>query len=102
MPANLTSKLILAAALAWTQVLQLGPYVAGGILLAAVLGQLDLPRRWGRWLGRSGPGTVLGAACLGGVSPLAAPGAGARGRGIAAQPAGGAAGPAIEAGGFAE
>jgi len=70
MPANLTSKLILAAALAWTQVLQLGHYVAGGILLAAVLGQLDLPRRWGRWLGRSGPGTVLGAACLGGVSPL--------------------------------
>ncbi|MBE9508824.1 MAG: permease, partial [Chloroflexi bacterium] len=70
MPANLSSKLILAATLAWTQVLQLGPYVIGGILLAALLGQLDLPRRWGRWLNRSGPETVLGAACLGGVSPL--------------------------------
>jgi uncharacterized membrane protein YraQ (UPF0718 family) len=70
MPANLSSKLILAATLAWTQVLQLGPYVIGGILLAALLGQLDLPRRWGRWLNRSGPEIVLGAACLGGVSPL--------------------------------
>ena len=70
MPANLSSKLVLAAALAWTQVLQLGPYVIGGILLAALLGQLDLPRRWGRWLNRSGPEIVLGAACLGGVSPL--------------------------------
>jgi uncharacterized membrane protein YraQ (UPF0718 family) len=70
MPANLTSHLVLAAMLAWTQVLELGPYVAGGILLAALLGQLDLPRRWGRWLSRSGPGTVLGAICLGGASPL--------------------------------
>jgi len=70
MPANLTSHLILAAMLAWSQVLQVGPYVAGGILLAALLGQLDLPRRWGRWLNHSGPGVALGAACLGGISPL--------------------------------
>jgi len=70
MPANLTSHLILAATLAWTQVLQLGPYVAGGILLAVLLGQLDLPRRWGRWLNHDGPATVVGAACLGGASPL--------------------------------
>ena len=70
MPANLPSHLILAATLAWTPILQLGPYVAGGILLAALLGQLDLPRRWGRWLSHSGPGVVLGAACLGGTSLL--------------------------------
>ena len=70
MPANLTSHLILAATLAWSQVLQLSPYVAGGILLAALLGQLDLPRRWGHRLNRSGPGAVVGAACLGGTSPL--------------------------------
>jgi len=70
MPANLTSHLILAATLAWAQVLQLGPYVAGGILLAVLLDQLDLPCRWGNWLNHSGPGAVLGAACLGGASPL--------------------------------
>jgi hypothetical protein len=70
MPANLTSHLILTATLAWSQVLQLGPYVAGGILLAALLGQLDLPLRWGHRLSRSGPGAVVGAACLGGASPL--------------------------------
>ena len=70
MPANLISRLILAATLAWAQVLRLGPYVAGGILLALLLGRLDLPRRWGHWLNRSRPGTVLGAACLGGASPL--------------------------------
>lgn len=70
MPANLTSHLILAATAAWTQVLQLGPYVVGGILLATLLGQLDLPRRWGHRLSRSGPEAVLGAACLGGASPL--------------------------------
>jgi hypothetical protein len=67
---DLRSGLVLAAVTAWRQVLQLGPYVAAGILVAALLGQLDLPRRWGRWLSHSGPGTVLGAACLGGVSPL--------------------------------
>lgn len=70
MPANLTSHLILAATLAWDQVLGLGPYVAGGILLALLMGRLDLPRRCAHWLGRSGPGAVLGAACLGGASPL--------------------------------
>lgn len=70
MPANLTSRLVLAATLAWDQVLDLGPYVVGGIMLAALLGRLDLPRRWGKWLSRSGTGTVLGAACLGGASPL--------------------------------
>jgi len=70
MPADLRSVLILAATLAWSQVLQLGPYVAGGILLAALLGRLDLPHRWGHLLNRSGPGVTLGAACLGGVSPL--------------------------------
>ena len=70
MPADLTSLLILAAKHAWTQVLNLGPYVAGGILLAALLGRLDLPRRWGHLLKQSGPGTVIGATCLGGASPL--------------------------------
>jgi len=70
MPANLTSRLVLAATLAWDQVLDLGPYVVGGIMLAALLGRLDLPRLWGKWLSRSGPGAVLGAACLGGASPL--------------------------------
>ena len=70
MIADVRSALVLAALLAWRQVLELGPYVAGGILLAALLGQLDLPHRWGRWLSRSGMGAVLGAACLGGASPL--------------------------------
>jgi uncharacterized membrane protein YraQ (UPF0718 family) len=70
MPANLTSHLIMAATLAWSQVLQLGPYVAGGILLAALLGRLDLPRRWGRRLAQRSAGAVIGAACLGGSSPL--------------------------------
>jgi uncharacterized membrane protein YraQ (UPF0718 family) len=70
MPANATSYLILAARTAWDQVLQLGPYVVGGILLAALLGQLDLPHRLPHRLGQSSSGAVLGAACLGGVSPL--------------------------------
>ena len=70
MIADLRSGLVLTAVTAWRQVLQLGPYVAGGILLAALLGQLDLPRRWGSRLSRSGPGAMLGAACLGGASPL--------------------------------
>ena len=60
----------MAAVVAWRQVLQLGPYVAGGILLASLLGQLDLVRRWGRMLGQGGPWMVLWAACLGGASPL--------------------------------
>ena len=70
MIANLCSGLVLAAVIAWKQVLQLGPYVAGGILLASFLGQLDLHRRWGHWLNRNGPGAVVGAVCLGGASPL--------------------------------
>jgi len=70
MPADLTSAMILAASSAWTQVLQLGPYVAGGILLAALAAQLDLPRRWAGRLRGSGSAPVLGGACLGGLSPL--------------------------------
>jgi uncharacterized membrane protein YraQ (UPF0718 family) len=70
MPANLTSNLILTAMAAWSQVLQLGPYVIGGILLATLLGQLDLPRRWRHRLNHSGATAVLGATCLGGASPL--------------------------------
>jgi len=70
MIANLRSGLVLAAVIAWDQVLQLAPYVAGGILLASFLGQLDLPRRWGHRLNRSGPWAVAGAVCLGGASPL--------------------------------
>lgn len=70
MVTDLRSGLILAATTAWEQVLQLGPYVAGGILLAVLLGHLDLPRRWSRRLSHGGPGTVVVAACLGGVSPL--------------------------------
>ena len=68
MIANLCSGLVLAAVIAWKQVLQLGPYVAGGILLASFLGQLDLHRRWGHWLNRSGPWAVGGAVCLGGAA----------------------------------
>jgi len=75
MPANLISHLILAATLAWNQVLRLGPYVVGGILLSLLMGRLDLPRRCAHWLSRSGPGAVLGAACLGGASPLCTIGA---------------------------
>jgi uncharacterized membrane protein YraQ (UPF0718 family) len=70
MPANLTSRLILTATLAWDQIIQLGPYVVSGILLAALLGQLDLPHRWRNWLHQGNPATVVGAACLGSVSPL--------------------------------
>lgn len=70
MPAHITSRLILAATVAWDQVLQLGPYVGSGILLAALLSRLDLPRRWGHWLNRGRLATVLGATCLGGASPL--------------------------------
>jgi len=70
MPVDLTSRLVLAATSAWAQVLRLSPYVAGGVLLATLLSQLDLPRHWGAQMHYSGPGVVLGAACLGGVSPL--------------------------------
>ncbi|HIE38109.1 MAG TPA: hypothetical protein EYP77_03405, partial [Anaerolineae bacterium] len=70
MVADFRSGLVLVAVTAWRQVLQLGPYVAGGVVLAALLGQLDLPRRGLRWLGRGGPLPALGAACLGTASPL--------------------------------
>ncbi|RLC71393.1 MAG: hypothetical protein DRJ03_29085 [Chloroflexi bacterium] len=70
MPANSTSLLILAAMQAWLQVFRLGPYAVAGILLAALLGRLDLPRRWAHWLNHRGAVAVLGAACLGGTSPL--------------------------------
>jgi len=70
MVTDLRSGLLLTAVMAWRQVLQLGPYVAGGIASAALLGQFDLPRRWRGWLRRGGPLPVAGAACLGGISPL--------------------------------
>ena len=67
---DLRSGLVLTAMSAWQRVLELGPNVAGGILLAVPLGRLNLPRRWRHWLSRRGSWRVLGAACLGGVSPL--------------------------------
>lgn len=70
MPVSIRSGFVLMAMLAWQQVLQVGPYVAAGVLLAAVVGQFDLPlQRW-RWLRRGSLPTALGAACLGVVSPL--------------------------------
>jgi uncharacterized membrane protein YraQ (UPF0718 family) len=70
MIADWRSGLVLAAVIAWRRMIQLGPYVVLGTLLAALLGQADLPRRWGRSMAHVGPGAVLGAACLGGASPL--------------------------------
>lgn len=64
------SVLILTALAAWRQLLQLGPYVVGGILVSVLLGHLDLLRRPGHWLSRSSPWAVVAATCLGGVSPL--------------------------------
>ncbi len=76
MVGDLGSGLVLVAVTAWQQVLQLGPFVGVGILLAALLNQFDLPRRWSQvwskrgWLQRGSPASVLVAACLGGLSPL--------------------------------
>lgn len=42
----------------------------GGVVLAALLGQLDLVGRWSGTRIRGGFPSVLGAACLGGISPL--------------------------------
>ncbi len=70
MVADLRSGLVLAAVRAWEQVLHLGPYVLAGTILAALLGQLDPLRRWGRRFRPGRPGIVLGAACLGGMSPI--------------------------------
>jgi len=69
MVTDLRSTLVLISITAWRQVIQLGPYVIGGVLLAALLGQLDL-RRWLACLSRSSPISILGAACVGGLSPL--------------------------------
>jgi len=70
MVADLFSGLVLTAVTAWQQVLQMGPYVLGGVVLAAILGQFDLPLRWRRWMGRGGPLAVFGATILGSASPL--------------------------------
>ena len=70
MVCDLPSNLVLASLSAWQRVLQLGPYVAGGILLAVLLRRLDLPRVLGQWLRHRGPAMVLGGAFLGGISPL--------------------------------
>jgi uncharacterized membrane protein YraQ (UPF0718 family) len=70
MVADLYSGLVLIAVMAWLQVVQLGPYVIAGIVLAALLGQFDLARRWSQHLTNGKPANVLSAACLGGLSPL--------------------------------
>ena len=67
---DLRSGLVLTATAAWRQVLQLGPYVVGGVLLAVAISHLDVPSRLGRWLNRGDARTVVAAACLGGISPL--------------------------------
>lgn len=69
MVTDLCSTLVLISITAWRQVMQLGPYVIGGVLMAALLGQFDLRRWWSR-LSRSSPASILGAACAGGLSPL--------------------------------
>ena len=69
MATDVRSILVLIAVTAWHQVVQLSPYVIGGVLLAALLGQLDL-RRWLSWSGRGNPSSIFGAACVGGLSPL--------------------------------
>jgi uncharacterized protein len=70
MVTDVRSGLVLIAVTAWQQIIQLAPYVAGGVVLAALLGQLDVSRRCRVWLGRGGPVSVVGAACLGSISPL--------------------------------
>lgn len=67
---DVRSGLVLVAVTAWRQVLEIGPYVAAGVVLAAALGQLDPPQRWRRILRRGRPLPVVGAACLGGASPI--------------------------------
>jgi len=69
MVTDVRSILVLIAIAAWQQIVQLGPYVIVGVLMAALLGQLDLSRRLA-WLSRSGPASILGAACAGSLSPL--------------------------------
>jgi hypothetical protein len=75
------SIMVSIAVAAWRQIVQLGPYVLGGVLLAAVAGQLELARRWLAGLSRaqSAPRRDVlwmgGAACLGMLSPLSTYGA---------------------------
>jgi len=64
------SWLVLTAVTAWQQVIQLGPFVIGGVVLAAFSGQFDLSRRLHKWLRCGGVMPVIGAACLGSISPL--------------------------------
>lgn len=70
MVADLPSGLVLTAVIAWRQVLQLGPYVLGGVLLAALLGQFGRLHRWSPRLTAGGPVPVVAAALLGGLSPI--------------------------------
>jgi uncharacterized membrane protein YraQ (UPF0718 family) len=70
MVADLRSGLVLTAIEAWRQVVELGPYVVGGVIVAVLLGRLDLLRRLGNRLGHRGAWAMVGAACLGGASPL--------------------------------
>lgn len=70
MVADVGSCLVLIAVTAWRQVLQLGPYVAIGIVLAALLRQLDADRLLRKLLSQGGPAQVLCSACLGGLSPF--------------------------------
>jgi uncharacterized membrane protein YraQ (UPF0718 family) len=70
MVTNLTSGLVLAASIAWRQIVQLGPYVLGGVALAALLSQLDLLRRWHLPTDCRTPLPLLGATCLGILSPI--------------------------------
>ncbi len=70
MVADVRSGLVLAAVIAWKQVLSLGPYVLIGAVLGALLCQVTLPVRWKQGLGRARPATVFGAAGLGCLSPL--------------------------------
>lgn len=74
MAADSLSALVLIALTAWELTLRLGPYVLGGIALAALLGQIGLPRRWQAYLCNGGTARVLGAACLGSLSPAATSG----------------------------
>jgi uncharacterized membrane protein YraQ (UPF0718 family) len=70
MVADLPSGLVLTAVIAWRQVVQLGAYVLGGVLLSALVAQFGQPRRWARRLLGNGPAPVVAAAALGGLSPI--------------------------------
>jgi uncharacterized membrane protein YraQ (UPF0718 family) len=74
MPADLSSTLLLILVTAADAVLRLWPYVAGGILLAALLSRFAPNRSWSppAWLPRpkAGPVALFLAALLGIASPL--------------------------------